>query len=47
MPRPGCPASPTDSFDLVLASNVIEHLEPDAAAALLGDIVRLLRLAAG
>ena len=32
------------SFDLVLASNVIEHFEPDAAATLVGDIVRLLRL---
>ena len=31
------------SFDLVLASNVIEHFEPDAAAALVGEIVRLLR----
>jgi SAM-dependent methyltransferase len=31
------------SFDLVLASNVIEHFEPDAAAALIGEIVRVLR----
>src|SRR4051812_1588765 len=31
------------SFDLVLASNVIEHFEPDAAAALIEQIVRLLR----
>jgi SAM-dependent methyltransferase len=31
------------SFDLVLASNVIEHFEPDAAAGVVGDIVRLLR----
>jgi SAM-dependent methyltransferase len=31
------------SFDLVLASNVIEHFEPDAAAGLAGEIVRLLR----
>lgn len=31
------------SFDLVLASNVIEHFEPDDAAALVADIVRLLR----
>lgn len=30
-------------FDLVLASNVIEHFEPDAAAALIGDLTRLLR----
>jgi SAM-dependent methyltransferase len=33
-----------ESFDLVLASNVIEHFEPDAAATLVGDIVRLLRV---
>jgi SAM-dependent methyltransferase len=32
-----------ESFDLVLASNVIEHFEPDAAAGVIGDIVRLLR----
>jgi SAM-dependent methyltransferase len=31
------------SFDLVLASNIIEHFEPDAAAALIGDLARLLR----
>ena len=31
------------TFDLVLASNVIEHFEPDAAAALIAQIVRLLR----
>jgi SAM-dependent methyltransferase len=31
------------SFDLVLASNVIEHFEPDDAAAILGEVVRLLR----
>jgi len=31
------------SFDLVLASNVIEHFEPDAAARLVADVVRLLR----
>jgi len=31
------------SFDLVLASNVIEHFEPDAAAALVAEVVRLLR----
>ena len=32
-----------DSFDLVLASNVIEHFEPDAAAGLAAEIARLLR----
>jgi SAM-dependent methyltransferase len=32
-----------ESFDLVLASNVIEHFEPDAAATLVSEIVRLLR----
>jgi SAM-dependent methyltransferase len=31
------------SFDVVLASNVIEHFEPDAAATLVTDVVRLLR----
>ncbi len=31
------------SFDLVLASNVIEHFEPDAAAGIVGEVVRLLR----
>jgi SAM-dependent methyltransferase len=30
------------SFDVVLASNVLEHFAPDAAAALAGDIHRLL-----
>jgi SAM-dependent methyltransferase len=30
------------SFDLVLASNVIEHFEPDAAAGVAAEIVRLL-----
>jgi SAM-dependent methyltransferase len=32
-----------ESFDLVLASNVIEHFEPDEAAAVVGNTVRLLR----
>ena len=32
-----------ESFDLVLASNVIEHFEPDAAASLIAETVRLLR----
>ena len=30
-------------FDAVLASNVLEHFDPDAAAALTGDVYRLLR----
>ena len=30
------------SFDLVLASNVIEHFEPDAAAGIIAEVVRLL-----
>jgi SAM-dependent methyltransferase len=30
-------------FDTVLASNLLEHFEPDAAAALVGDIAALLR----
>lgn len=34
---------PDTSFDLVLASNVIEHFEADVAAAVVGEIVRLLR----
>ena len=29
----GWPSSPTGAFDVVLASNVIEHFEPEAAAA--------------
>jgi len=32
-----------ESFDLVLASNVIEHFEPDAAAGIITEVVRLLR----
>lgn len=31
------------SVDVVLASNVIEHFEPDAAAALVGEVGRILR----
>ena len=31
------------SFDVVLASNVLEHFEPDSASAVVADIVRLLR----
>jgi SAM-dependent methyltransferase len=31
------------SFDVVLASNVIEHFAPDAAAGVVSDVVRLLR----
>lgn len=34
---------PDGSFDVVLASNVIEHFEPDAAARLAGEVARLLR----
>ena len=30
-------------FDVVLASNVLEHFDPDAAAALTADVYRLLR----
>ena len=32
-----------EQFDVVLASNVLEHFEPDAAASLTGDVHRLLR----
>ena len=31
------------AFDVVLASNVIEHFEPEAAAGIVSEIVRLLR----
>ena len=31
------------SFDVVLASNVLEHFEPDVAAAVVGDLRGLLR----
>jgi cyclopropane fatty-acyl-phospholipid synthase-like methyltransferase len=31
------------AFDVVLASNVLEHFEPDAAAALAADVFALLR----
>ena len=32
-----------EAFDVVLASNVIEHFEPEAAAGIVSEIVRLLR----
>jgi SAM-dependent methyltransferase len=31
------------SFDVVLASNLLEHFAPDAAADVVGDVARLLR----
>ena len=31
------------AFDVVLASNVIEHFEPEAAAGIVSEVVRLLR----
>lgn len=31
------------SFDVVLASNILEHFEPDVAAAVVGDVHGLLR----
>ena len=31
------------SFDVVLASNLLEHFVPDAAAALAGDVARILK----
>jgi cyclopropane fatty-acyl-phospholipid synthase-like methyltransferase len=31
------------AFDVVLASNVLEHFEPDTAAAVVGDVSALLR----
>jgi SAM-dependent methyltransferase len=34
---------PDGSFDVILASNVIEHFEPDAAAGVVSEIGRLLR----
>lgn len=33
----------SSSFDVVLASNVLEHFEPDTAAAVAGDVHALLR----
>ena len=32
-----------ESFDVVLASNVLEHFGPDAAAAVVRGVARLLR----
>lgn len=32
-----------EQFDVVLASNVLEHFEPDTAAAVVGDVAAILR----
>jgi SAM-dependent methyltransferase len=39
----GLPSLGDGSFDVVLASNLLEHFAPDAAAAVVGDVARLLR----
>jgi SAM-dependent methyltransferase len=39
----GLPSLGDASFDVVLASNLLEHFAPDAAAAVVGDVARLLR----
>ncbi len=37
------PSLGESSFDVVLASNVLEHFEPDVAASVAADVARLLR----
>lgn len=37
------PALPAGQFDVVLASNVLEHFEPDAASRIVGEMWALLR----
>jgi len=37
------PALGSDQFDVVLASNVLEHFVPDTASAIVGQIARLLK----
>jgi SAM-dependent methyltransferase len=39
----GLSALGEEQFDVVLASNVLEHFDADAASALVGDVYRLLR----
>ena len=39
----GLPSLADGSFDVVLASNLLEHFSPDAAAAVVGTTTRLLR----
>lgn len=39
----GLPALGDATFDVVLASNLLEHFPPDAAAAVVSDMARLLR----
>lgn len=39
----GLATLPERSFDGVLASNVLEHFDPDTAARVVGDLTRLLR----
>jgi SAM-dependent methyltransferase len=39
----GLPSLGDASFDVVLASNLLEHFAPDAAAAVVSDVARLLR----
>ena len=54
MPRPGVEARVLDvasglpafgrgQFDVVLASNVLEHFSPDTASSIVGDVASLLR----
>jgi SAM-dependent methyltransferase len=39
----GLPSLGAGAFDVVLASNLLEHFSPDAAAALVGDVGGVLR----
>ena len=39
----GLSALPSDRFDVVLASNVLEHFEPDVANRIAGEIAALLK----
>jgi SAM-dependent methyltransferase len=41
--RNGLASLADDSLDVVLASNVLEHFEPDAVDAIVADAVRILR----
>ncbi len=39
----GLPSLGSGEFDVALASNVLEHFEPDAASSIVGDVAAILR----